>query len=511
MDTKKRNLLRRLLCGVLAAGLVLSLCACGRKTRQTDALCLGIDVGRYQGTISWKSVADAGVKFAMVRLGYRTAKDGVITEDSNARYNLQEASKAGIPVGGYFFSTAVSKEEAQEEARWVAELVAKYPITYPIVFDCEGFDDPESRQNGMTAKERTDVALAFLKQIKKLGYEGMFYASKSELEDRWETKRIERSFKIWVAQYPEKPYPETYAPSYEGKYHMWQYSKSFRIPGISSEVDMNLSYFAYDGIEPPKDSQPPEEVGPDPEAMMTFREVEETVTAKERTNLRSIPSQGEESRVLYTLLNGETARRTAISDAGWSRVVYDGQVCYAVSNFLTTDLDYDPAAAGGSGGFKTQFDNVAETVTAKNEVNLRTIPSVENEESKVIGQLKNGDKAQRTGISNNGWSRLDWNGTTCYAVSSYLVVLDANGNAVEVDTDEIKTPFEDIEDYVAPKEKVNLRTMPSVDNPACQVAATITSEETVKRTGINRDVGWSRVEYNGQTLYCITKYLKEVK
>ena len=155
MDTKKTNLLRRLLCGVLAAGLVLSLCACGRKTRQTDELCLGIDVARYQGTISWKSVADAGVKFAMVRLGYRTAKDGVITEDSNARYNLQEASKAGIPVGGYFFSSAVSKEEAQEEARWVAELVAKYPITYPIVFDCEGFDDPESRQNGMTAKERT--------------------------------------------------------------------------------------------------------------------------------------------------------------------------------------------------------------------------------------------------------------------------------------------------------------------------------------------------------------------
>ena len=53
--------------------------------------------------------------------------------------------------------------------------------------------------------------------------------------------------------------------------------------------------------------------------------------------------------------------------------------------------------------------------------------------------------------------------------------------------------------------------MPSVDNPACQVAATITSEETVKRTGINQDVGWSRVEYNGQTLYCITKYLKEMK
>lgn len=509
MDIKKRSLPRRLLCGILVLSLVLSLCACGRKTKQTDTLCLGIDVARYQGTIGWKSVAEAGVKFAMVRLGYRTAKDGVITEDSNARYNLQEASKAGIPVGGYFFSTAVSEEEAQEEAQWVAELVAKYPITYPIVFDCEGFDDPESRQKNMTAQERTDVALAFLKQIKKLGYEGMFYASKSELEDRWETKRIEKRYKIWVAQYPEEPYPNTPAPGYEGKYDMWQYSKAFRIAGISTDVDMNLALFAYDGIEPAKDPEPPEQVGPDPEAMMAFREVEETVTAKERTNLRSIPSQGEESKVLYTLLNGETAQRTAISDAGWSRVVYQGQVCYAVSNFLTTDLSYDPAVSGGADGFKTQFDNVTETVTAKDSVNLRTIPSVESEDSQVIGQLKNGEKAQRTGISNNGWSRLDWNGTTCYAVSSYLVLLDEKGNAVEVDTDEIKTPFEEMEDYVTPKEKVNLRTMPSVDNPACQVAATITSADTVKRTGINRDVGWSRVEYNGQTLYCITKYLNE--
>ena len=244
---------------------------------------------------------------------------------------------------------------------------------------------------------------------------------------------------------------------------------------------------------------------------MTFRDVEEVVTAKERTNLRNLPSQGEESTVLFTLLNGETARRTAVSDAGWSRLLYEGQVCYAVSNFLTTDLNYSPAAAGDGDGFRTQFESTVETVTAKDTVNLRTIPSVESEDSQVIGQLKNGETAQRTGISGNGWSRLVWNGVTCYAVSNYLILLDASGNAVEVETDEIKTPFEDVNDFVRPKEKVNLRSMPSVDNPACKVVATITSKDTVKRTGINRDVGWSRVEYEGQTLYCITKYLLEVK
>lgn len=511
MATKKLYSLRRLLCGILSLSLLLGLCACGRKTKETDTVCLGIDVARFQGTIGWQRVAEAGVKFAMVRLGYRTARDGAIVEDSNARYNLQEASRAGIPVGGYFFSTAVTAEEAREEAQWVAELLAKYPITYPIAYDCEGYEDPDSRQSGMSVQERTDVALAFLKEIEKQGYQGMFYSSQHELEEKWDTQRIEKDYKIWLAQYPAQPYPETPAPDYQGRHDMWQYSKSFRIPGLSTEVDINVAYFGYSGIEPARDKNPPEEAYPDPEAMMRFRDVEEIVTAKERTNLRNLPSQGEESTVLYTLLNGETARRTGVSDAGWSRLFYDGRVCYAVTSFLTTDLNYNPAVQGGSDGFKTQFDNVVETVTAKDTVNLRTMPSVENEGSQVIGQLKNGQTAQRTGISGNGWSRLVWNGTTCYAVSNYLVLLDSDGKAVEVDTDEIKTPFEDVDDYVTPKEKVNLRTLPSVDNPNCQVAATITSKDTVHRTGINRDVGWSRVEYNGQTLYCITKYLKEVK
>ena len=100
---------------LLAAALLFSLAACGSKrtTKETESVVLGIDVAKYQGTIDWQALAGAGVKFAMVRLGYRTAEDGVIVEDSNARYNLQEGARAGIPMGAYFFSTAISKEEAK--------------------------------------------------------------------------------------------------------------------------------------------------------------------------------------------------------------------------------------------------------------------------------------------------------------------------------------------------------------------------------------------------------------
>lgn len=408
---------------LLSAALLFSLAACGSKrtTKEIESVVLGIDVAKYQGTIDWQALAGAGVKFAMVRLGYRTAEDGVIVEDSNARYNLQEGARAGIPMGAYFFSTAISEEEAKEEAHWVADLVAKYPITYPIVYDCEGFLD--NRQKALSNSERTDIALAFLKEIKRSGYEPMFYGSKSELENSWDMGRIEKHYKVWVAQYPDAPYPETPMSSYQGKHAMWQFSKSARVVGLEQSVDMNLAYFAYDGIEPPKDSEPPEEAFPDPEALMRFTECQETVTAKEKTNLRSIPDQGEDSQILYTLLNGETALRTATSDSGWSR--------------------------------------------------------------------------------------LEYNGTVCYAVTSYLEAPD--GTDLEPDTGEIKTQFEAADDWVTPKEKVNLRSIPSVDDPRSQVIATITSADKVHRTGLNRDVGWSRVEYDGQTLYCVTQYLNEAK
>ena len=150
---KKRKFALRILSAVLLISMMANLlggCGNSRTARETEATTYGIDVARYQGTIDWQQVAQAGVQFAMVRLGYRSMTQGQIVEDSNARYNLQEAGKAGVRLGAYFFSTAVTEEEAVEEAQWVADLLAKYPITYPVAYDCEGFADPESRQYGLS-------------------------------------------------------------------------------------------------------------------------------------------------------------------------------------------------------------------------------------------------------------------------------------------------------------------------------------------------------------------------
>ncbi len=493
---------------------VLLLTGCGKKrvTKETEETTFGIDVSRYQGTVEWQQVANSGVDFAMIRVGYRGMEDGVIKEDPNGRYNLQEAAAAGIRLGVYFFSTAVTEEEAREEAAWVADLIKAYPITYPVVYDCEGYSDPDSRQNHLSMGQRTDIALAFLETIEKCGYEGMFYSSRNEMEAdaKWEVSRIDDDYKIWVAQYPAEPYPFTKASSYSGEQHMWQYTMLGSVPGIEGSVDMNIAYFGYDGIEPARVKEPPEHVEPDPEAMHSFETVDELVTAKEETNLRSVPSQGDDSHVLYTLKNGQTARRIAISSTGWSKLEFEGNVFYAVSSYLTTDLygTSQPSAQPDTDGIQTQFTAVSYQVTAKQKVNLRTIPSVEREDSEVIAQLKNGDTATCIGVSDNGWSKLIYNGKTCYAVSSYLMTTTAATSVI--DNGQIDTQFEEIHDRVTAKVEVNLRKLPSVTDPGAVVVVSIKNGDIVTRTGINTDVGWSRVEYNGQTLYCVSSYLKTV-
>lgn len=396
---------------------------------ETDDITLGIDVSEFQRNIDWDQAADFGIDFVMVRVGYRTAQSGTIKEDACARYNLQEAAKRGIRLGAYFYSTAITEEEAIEEAKWVCEFLAGYPITYPVAFNCEGFRDADSRQNGLTVEERSHLAEVFLKEIEAQGYIGMFYAARNEMADDllWQASVLEQEFRIWVAQYPENPgeYPD-----YDGAYVMWQYSNEAQIPGISTEVDINRAYFGYRETASPKKEGAAEKVDMDLEVGISFEEVSETVTAKDVTNLRSTMEQID-SNVVYQLKNGETVTRTGIGVNGWSRVLYNGQTLYAVSSYLTTDLSYTPPApvqeevkeeqtSEESGvSIKTQFTEVNESVTAKDVTNLRSIPSIE-EPSEVLAQLHYGEWITRTGISDVGWSRVEYDGQTMYCISSYL-------------------------------------------------------------------------------------------
>lgn len=393
---------------------------------ETNQVTIGIDVAKYQRTIDWTQVASSGIDFAMVRVGYRADTSREICADTNAKYNMQEASANGIKIGAYFFSTATTVEEAKEEANWVADYISQYQITYPVAYDCEGFDQPDSAQYNLTNAQRTDIAIAFLQEIYNRGYTPMFYSSMGELSGnaKWDTTRIEGTYRIWVSQYPSVPYPQTAQSSYGGTHAMWQYTNRGTVAGISRPVDVNVAYFGYEGTAQALNEEAPEEAHADAEALMKFADVNESVTAKDSTNLRNIPSQGADSTIVYTLKNGESVARTGVSDSGWSRLNYNGQTVYAVSSYLTTDLGYQAPAEEGAesgDGLKTRFADRNDQVTAKIEVNLRTLPSVTNPDAAVIAVLHNGEYVTRTGINEEyGWSRVDYNGQTLYCVSSYL-------------------------------------------------------------------------------------------
>lgn len=172
--------------------------------------------------------------------------------------------------------------------------------------------------------------------------------------------------------------------------------------------------------------------------IMTFNEVNDEVTAKETTNLRNVPSQGEESFIIHILQNGEVVKRTGMSDEGWSRLEYDGQVVYAMSNLLTTDLTKKAATESGASDtsdgslpeIQTKFVDVNEQVTPKIEVNLRLLPSVTNPKAKIVATVKNGEVFTRTGSNDElGWSRVEYKGQVLYCISSYVEVVSSAADA----------------------------------------------------------------------------------
>ena len=389
------------------------------KDEDNRLIVKGIDVAKWQGIIDWDKVKASGITFAMIRVGYRTLDKGVIVEDPYAKYNLQEAEKNDIKIGAYFFSTAIDEKEAIEEAKWVADFIAPYSITYPVAYNCEGFNNPDNRQYGMSKELRTDMAISFLNEMKERGYTPMFYAAKNELENdsQWLTSRLSPKYKIWLAHYPNE-LNDKMKSDYNGKYDMWQFTSKGSIPGIDNTVDLNIAYFDYDTIAQAKDDNNKEEVSADPAALINFKEVNELVTAKEKTNLRSVPSSQDLDTIIAVLLNQDTAIRTGIGDNGWSRLEYKGEILYAVTSLLTTDLDYQPPTPKPEEPV-IFYEEVREEVTAKYMTNLRSEPSSNNDET-IVTTLNYGDLAMRTGIGDNGWSRLEYNGQTLYAISSYL-------------------------------------------------------------------------------------------
>ena len=196
----------------------------------------GIDVSEFQGKIDWDRVKEAGYSFAFVRVGHRTMHTGDLQRDSRAIKNLTRAKKAGLDVGAYVFSQAITKKEAREEAKLCLDVIedSGVELTLPIVYDPEiVVEDYYARINYISGEQFTDNAVAFCETIKKAGYTPAIYANSSTETDILDMSRL-KGTTIWYADYsgiPETPYDFTF----------WQYSDLGWVDGIpETETDLNV-------------------------------------------------------------------------------------------------------------------------------------------------------------------------------------------------------------------------------------------------------------------------------
>lgn len=197
----------------------------------------GVDISKLQDYVDFVKVKKAGIDFVMLRVGARGYGTGQLILDDYFSDNLKRATDAGLAVGVYFFSQAVSKEEAVEEANMVLQNLGEYRIAYPVAFDMELIENDTARIDALSRSEKTEIAKTFLDTIAAAGYKTMLYGNKE-----WLMKEIDMSkltaYDVWLSQAAD-------IPDYPYKFTMWQYSREGSVDGIAGYANMNISFIDY--------------------------------------------------------------------------------------------------------------------------------------------------------------------------------------------------------------------------------------------------------------------------
>lgn len=213
----------------------------------------GIDVSKHQGNINWAQVKASGVKFAMIRVGYRGYETGALCVDPYFEQNIQNALAAGLKVGVYFFSQAITEQEAYEEASLTLQMIQKYNITYPVAFDWETASGYRTYNAGIVGARMTAIASKFCDTVQAAGYIPIVYANTVDFHQRFEFEAIAAKYYIWYARYlPEYGGTVWYKegnrlPNYDNliRFNVWQYMSDGTVPGVNGNCDVNVSFLDF--------------------------------------------------------------------------------------------------------------------------------------------------------------------------------------------------------------------------------------------------------------------------
>jgi len=198
---------------------------------------IGVDISKYQGEVDFYQLKDAGIDYVMLRVGARGYSSGKIIMDEYFATNIQKATEAGLDIGVYFYSQALTTDEAIEEANVVIQSLEGYTLQYPVAFDMEYVENDTARVESLSRADKTAITKAFLDTIQAAGYRAMIYGNKE-----WLIKRIDLSqlkdYEIWLSQQKD-------IPDYPYKFSMWQYTTSAEIHGIEGYANLNICFIDY--------------------------------------------------------------------------------------------------------------------------------------------------------------------------------------------------------------------------------------------------------------------------
>lgn len=313
----------------------------------------GIDVSKWQGKIDWKKVKNDGIQFAMIRVSHGTEIDPMF------KANIEGATAVGLPVGGYFYSYAVTVAAAQKEAQTAIKALDGYKLAYPLAFDQE-----DARQAKLDKRLNTDMCKAACDRVQESGFIPAIYSNPNWLKNYVIESELQ-DYDLWLARWAA-------APGYDCA--IWQYTDKGRVDGINTDVDMNIAYKQY--------HNPPPVIG-------------EVIAS---VNVRVAPST--KSKIIGKLAKGT---KTAIlgTEGDWHRVEYDGRDGYVYAAYLTAN----PVKMGV-------------VYNVNSALNLREEPSIK---AKILLEMPNGAKLDVYGKTGD-WCHVRYNGKVGYAHSDHVRV-----------------------------------------------------------------------------------------
>lgn len=197
----------------------------------------GAEITKEHEYVDYHELASAGIDFVMLRLGQRGYESGEITLDESFYENCRRATDAGLDVGVYFFSQAITKEEAVEEAEFVIASLSQNEISYPVVFYMEPVEGQIARADDLNQMQRTNIAIAFMDKIREAGYFPMLYGNKEWLIQKYSFGSL-IGYDIWLSQ-------EGDIPDFPYSFQMWRYTEHGTIQGVAGDVSLNICFTDY--------------------------------------------------------------------------------------------------------------------------------------------------------------------------------------------------------------------------------------------------------------------------